>query len=142
MVLPVLEVERFGHATQSTIVGGARELIADGSIVIGLVILLFSVVVPLAKLLGMFLLCAGQAAMSGRHRAVTYRALEWIGKWGMIDVLLVATLVAAVKLGDLMEVTAGPGAIAFTAVVLLSMLATAVFDPASIWEESESGARA
>ena len=55
----------------------------------------------------------------------------------MIDVLLVAVLVAAVKLGDWMDVHAGPGAAAFGAVVVLSMLASALFDPAAIWEEHE-----
>ena len=52
----------------------------------------------------------------------------------MLDVLLVALLVAAVKLGDLVEVTPGPAALAFAAVVVLSLVAAACFDPHGLWE--------
>lgn len=55
----------------------------------------------------------------------------------MVDVLLVAVLVAMVKLGDLVEVTPGPGVAAFTAVVLLSLIASALFDPHAIWEDDQ-----
>jgi paraquat-inducible protein A len=52
----------------------------------------------------------------------------------MLDVLLVAILVAALKLGDAMEVTPGPGALAFALCVILSLLAAASFDPRRVWE--------
>ena len=53
----------------------------------------------------------------------------------MIDVLLVAMLVAAVKLGNWMDVQPGPGTLAFATVVILSLLASASFDPSIIWED-------
>ena len=61
--------------------------------------------------------------------------IEFIGRWGMVDVLLVAVLVAVVKLGDLVEVTPGPGVVVFGGVVILSLIASAMFDPHAIWEE-------
>ena len=72
--------------------------------------------------------------MAHHHRALTYRLVEWTGRWGMLDVLLVAILVAALKLGDVMDVTPGPAAAAFAVCVVLSLLATALFDPRSVWE--------
>jgi paraquat-inducible protein A len=63
-----------------------------------------------------------------------YRAIEAAGRWGMIDVLLVAVTIAAVKLGDLVVVTPGPGVVAFGACVVLSLAASAVFNPHAIWE--------
>jgi paraquat-inducible protein A len=60
--------------------------------------------------------------------------VEFLGRWGMVDVLLVAVLVAVVKLGDLVTVTPGPGVLAFGSVVVLSLLASAAFDPHALWE--------
>ena len=54
----------------------------------------------------------------------------------MLDVLLVAVVVAWVKVGDLVEIAPGPAAFAFTAVVLLSLLSAALFDPHALWADS------
>ena len=56
----------------------------------------------------------------------------------MLDVLLIAVVVAWVKVGDLVEVTPGPATLTFTLVVLFSLLASAWFDPHSIWDEDQS----
>lgn len=134
MALPVIEITNMGRTQAATIVSGAIELAAAGSYAVAIVVLVCSVIVPIVKIGAMFLLCAGDAILHRRHRAVTYRALEWIGRWGMVDVLLVAILVAAVKLGDWASVYPGPGATAFATVVVLSLLSSAAFDPESIWE--------
>lgn len=137
MTLPVLRVGAMGHTNESTIWSGVVSLFNDGHAVLALIVFVCSMVIPLLKIGGMFAVCAGRRFLSTHHRAWTYRAIDWIGKWGMVDVLLVAVLVAAVKLGDWMDVHAGPGALAFAAVVLLSLLSSAAFDPGAIWEEPE-----
>ena len=144
MLLPVLEVHRLGVHREATIWSGAVELMADHQILVGLIVFLCSIVIPLLKIGGMFVVCAGGARVSAgwpilrpHHRFLTYRAVEVLGRWGMVDVLLVAILVAAVKLGNWVEVHPGPGALAFSGVVVLSMLSSAVFDPAAIWDDSE-----
>jgi paraquat-inducible protein A len=53
----------------------------------------------------------------------------------MLDVFLLAILVALVKLGQLATVIPGPGLLAFTAVVVLTLLASSAFDPKLIWED-------
>lgn len=134
MLLPVIEIERLGRRSEATIWSGVVELLADGSILVALVVLVCSIVIPLLKIGATFVLCTGEMILPGRHRAATYRWLEWIGRWGMVDVLLVALLVAVVKLGSWLSVHPGPGAAAFAGVVVLSLLASATFDPESIWE--------
>ena len=76
--------------------------------------------------------------MRHHHRALTYQLVELTGRWGMLDVLRVALLVAVLKLGDFVEVSAGPGALAFGTCVVLSLLASASFDPHSLWESEGS----
>lgn len=141
MLLPVLELRKLGHERSSTIWSGTVELLAHGQVFIGVVVFLCSVVIPVLKIMGMLGLwwtVRGQRArlmIPARTRALTYRAIEWVGRWGMLDVLLVAVLVAAVKLGDWMDVKPGPGVAAYAAVVIFSLLSSASFDPHAIWEE-------
>jgi len=132
--LPMLEVERFGHTSTASIVEGVASLLASGHWVIGAVVLLCSIVLPLGKLVSLLVLSAGGLMLRHRHRALTYRLVEWTGRWGMLDVLLVALLVAIIKLGDIVVVTPGPAALAFTGCVVLSLLAAACFDPHALWE--------
>lgn len=135
--LPVLRLEQLGHVRAASIWDGTVGLLAKGEWLVGIVILVCSVVIPLAKLGGLFIVCL-KPPLPRRHAAAVYSGIEMAGKWGMIDVLLVALLVAALKLGDMVNVFPGPGLIAFTAVVLLSLIATAFFDPHTIWEEDEA----
>ena len=138
ILLPVISIDEMGHTNTSTVWSGMVSLFASGQLLVGAVVLLGSVVAPLGKLGAMLTLCLGDLVLHRRRQALTYRAVEWLGRWGMLDVLLVATLVAAVKLGDWVDVHPGPGVLAFTAVVVLSMLASAAFDPKSIWQDPDA----
>lgn len=134
--LPIVQVAKLGHHSEASILEGTARLLADGHIGVGLIVFACSVVLPLFKLLCLLVLSAGVGRLGSRRSAFTYRLVEWTGRWGMLDVLCVAILVAAVKLGDVMSVSAGPGALAFAACVLLSLAATACFDPRALWEEA------
>jgi paraquat-inducible protein A len=133
--LPVMRLEQLGHVHETSIWAGSISLMAHGQVVIGLIVLVCSVVIPLLKLGGLFMLTSRWPNLARHHQAAVYRAIEAAGRWGMIDVLLVAVTIAAVKLGDLVVVTPGPGVVAFGACVLLSLLASAVFNPHAIWEK-------
>ncbi len=132
--LPIMRIERFGHAKESSIWTGTWELLSRGYHVIGLVVLACSIVIPVLKLLGLLAITLGRGFLSRHHRAFTYRLIEWTGRWGMLDVLLIAVVVAWVKVGDLVDVTPGPAAVTFSLVVILSLLASAWFDPHAVWE--------
>lgn len=132
--LPMLQVQRFGHTSEASILEGVASLLTSGHWIVGIIVLLCSIVLPLGKLLALLMISAGGVMLQKRHRVLTYHVVEWTGRWGMLDVLLVAILVAVVKLGDMVEVTAGPAALAFTCCVVLNLVAAACFDPHSLWE--------
>jgi paraquat-inducible protein A len=134
ILLPMLQVEQFGHHAQTSVLDGIITLLASGQLLVGIIVLLCSVVFPLLKLVAILILSAGGLGLRHHHRALTYKVIEWTGRWGMLDVLLVTILVAALKLGDMIEVSAGPAALAFAACVVLSLLAAACFDPHALWE--------
>lgn len=133
VTLPIIQIEKFGHEHEAGIVEGVTALLSRGHLVVGLVVLMCSIVLPVLKLAAMLVLSWGRF-LRHRHRALTYRLVEWTGRWGMLDVLLVAIMVAVLKLGDVVEVSAGPGLLAFASVVGLSLLAAASFNPHSLWE--------
>ena len=133
-----MRIERFGHLKQASIWEGSVGLLSHGEFFVGTVVLVCSMVLPLFKLLGLLTLSSGASWLGSRQRSWTYRLIEWTGRWGMLDVLLIAVVVAWVKVGDLVEVRPGPAALAFTVCVLLSLLASASFDPHALWDEELS----
>ena len=134
ITLPIMRIERFGHQNDASIWTGGVGLLEEGQVFVGLVVLLCSIVIPLFKLIGLLVITRPRSILAAEHMARTYRIIEWTGRWGMLDVLLIALVVAWLKVGDVVQVTAGPAAFAFTLCVGLSLIATAFFDPHLLWE--------
>lgn len=135
ILLPMLEVERLGHHHRSSLLVGSLELLTHGSWFVGTVVVAFSLIFPLLKIL-LLLELSLLGILHRKHKAVTYRAMEFAGKWSMMDVLLLALLVMLVKLDSLVRFELGPAAVAFVFCVAMSMLASWSFDPHSIWERN------
>ena len=136
ILLPILRIEQLGLSHQSSILGGTIELFQHGSWFVGAVVLLFSVVFPLTKMV-LLIELSWLELLHRKHKAFTLRMMEHLGKWSMMDVMLLAFLVMLVKLGDMVEFHFGPAIVAFTLCVAMSMLASLCFDPHAIWEELE-----
>ncbi len=136
VLLPILEIEKLGHHHTTSLLGGTVDLLLHGSFFVGFIVLLFSIVLPLVKLLALLEL-SWMGLTHRQHRAWTYRLVELAGRWSMMDVLLLALLVTMVKLGDLVSFRLGPAVLAFVLCVVMSMVASIMFDPHAIWEESD-----
>ena len=132
VLLPILQIEKFGHVNQQSIVSGIAELFHHGNFFIGSVVLLFSIVFPLVKIVLLIELSCLQI-LHRRHKAVTLRLMEHLGKWSMMDVMLLAFLVMLVKLGNLVHFEFGSAVIAFVLCVVMSMIASLLFDARGIW---------
>lgn len=129
VTLPVLRLTTLGHAHETGILQGIWSLLAGGHLVLGVIVFVCSVVAPLAKIGALLTLTFSKRTFLARHERLVHRLLEMTGRWGMLDVFLVAMLVGAVKLGDMADVNAGSGAIVFAAVVVLGMLSSALYRP-------------
>ena len=136
-VLPVLHTGSiFGRQTD-TIMSGVVHLWHTGSWYLAIIVFIASVVVPLAKILSLAYLMRSAQRGSNRdplQRARLYRITHQIGRWSMVDIYVGATLVALVHLGPFANIEPGPAAIAFGAVVVLTMLASMSFDPRLTWD--------
>lgn len=133
VLLPILRIEQLGHSHQSSILSGTIELFQHGSWLVGGVVFLFSILFPLTKIV-LLLELSYFELLHRQHKSFTLRLMEHLGKWSMMDVMLLAFLVMLVKLGDMVEFHLGPAVIAFVMCVAMSMLASISFDPHLIWD--------
>ncbi len=140
-LLPITHTTSLGAVQSDTIMSGVIYFIQTGSWPVALVIFVASVFVPLLKLLILaFLLVSVQSRWQWRplDRTRLYRLTEVIGRWSMLDIYVVTILVALVHIGALATIEAGPGAVFFAAVVVVTMLAAEAFDPRLIWDNMEN----
>jgi paraquat-inducible protein A len=137
---PILLMDFYGAYSENTVWDGCVSLYRSGQWPVATIVFLASILIPLLKLLGLFyLVVAGKIGSVSwqRERTWIFRVIDVVGPWAMLDVFLLAILVSLVKLGQLATVLPGRGLIAFTAMVVFTLLASASFDPASIWDEEE-----
>jgi len=135
-IYPILKMNLYGTYSENTVWDGVVNLIQYNEYFVAAIVFLASIVIPLMKLLGLLFLVASVKWGRGRRlrgRTHISKFIDAIGPWAMLDVFLLAILVALVKLGDLGHVIPGPGLIAFTCVVVLTMLASQSFDTKVIW---------
>jgi paraquat-inducible protein A len=139
-LLPVIRIERFGREQPSTILGGVRELIISGLWPLAVLVFTASILVPMLKLIGLGVMMLATRLRSRRWllgRTRLYRLIEFVGRWSSIDLFMISILVALVQFGTLTSVRPDTGAMAFAAVVILTMLASRCFDPRVMWEAAE-----
>jgi paraquat-inducible protein A len=141
-LLPILRVESFAGAESSTIVSGVVQFWQQEDYPVAIIIFVASVIIPVLKILAIIWLCLA-ARIGRRPRGMTrlYRVTEFVGRWSMVDVFVVAILVGVVQLGTTISIHPGPGAVSFAAVVVLTMFAAMSFDPRLIWDAAAARAR-
>ena len=134
---PILRMHMYGAYSESTVWDGVVSLAQHDQWLVAVIVFMASLFIPVLKLLGLlYLVLSTWLGFGGRMRERTriYRFIDVIGPWSMLDVFLLAVLVALVKLGSIATVMPGPGLVAFSLVVVLNMLATQSFDPKMIWQ--------
>lgn len=142
--LPITHTDQFGNVLDSTIMGGVILMWEHGSYPVALVIFIASIMVPSAKLLALSWLSwsvSRQQRHNLKQRTSLYRITEFVGRWSMVDVFVVAILVALIQLGGILTIRPGPAALAFAGVVVITMLAAEAFDPRMIWDKLEENKR-
>lgn len=136
-VYPIMKMYLHGAYSESTVWDGIKILMEHQEWAVAIIVFLASMVIPLVKLAGLFSLVVTSGMGWGRRlrgRTHLYKFIDAIGPWAMLDVFLLAVLVALVKLQGWAEILPGTGLFAFTAMVVLTMLASAAFDPKLIWQ--------
>ena len=140
---PMLITKTLIFDSDATIVGGVIELMEHGNVGIALVILVASVGIPVAKFLAIAYLALSirrASLLSARRRMQLYEIVEYVGRWSMIDVFVVAILSALVQLNVVASIQPGPASLAFALSVIFTMLSAQAFDSRLIWDGIETAA--
>ena len=138
---PIMIIYTLGIGQPSTILSGIGEFVNHGLYPIAVIIFTASIIVPLLKIIGLFLLVyrvySGVRLKPDKHSKF-YNVLAFLGPWSMLDVFVVALLVAVVELGIVTSVAAGPAINYFTITVIFTMFAANSFDPRLLWDKKSS----
>lgn len=138
-IFPFMTVQLYGNSTSSTIWTGVVSLLDNKSYGIALIVFVASIILPLFKLLILAYLSLSKG--SGKlikFKTKLYEFVEFIGRWSMLDIFILAILVSAVKLGNWTTVTPNVGAVFFALVVVLTTISSALFDPRVLLNKGET----
>ncbi|MCU6679920.1 membrane integrity-associated transporter subunit PqiA [Leclercia tamurae] len=141
-ILPIMITNLLGDEMPSTIMAGVVLLWGEGSYPVALVIFIASIMVPTLKMIAIAWLCwdaKGHGKRDSERMHLIYEVVEFVGRWSMIDVFVIAVLSALVRIGGLMSIYPAIGALMFALVVIMTMFAAMTFDPRLSWDrEPES----
>lgn len=139
-IYPMLRTSTLLDRSESTIIGGAIDLVHHGAYGVAAIVFFASVVIPIGKFLAIGYLAMGlrpPSYMSTHQRHLLYEVVEFIGRWSMIDVFVVAILSALVQLGSVAIINPGIAAVSFALSVAFTMLSAQSLDPRLIWDADE-----
>jgi len=140
-LMPIMVTEALGNKMTSTIMAGVSLLWGDGSYPVAMVSFIASIMVPSLKMLAIGWLCwdangRKKPRADSERMHLIYEVVEFVGRWSMIDVFVIAVLSALVRMGQLMSIYPATGAVLFALVVLLPMFAAMTFDPRLTWDRA------
>lgn len=139
-ILPIMQTRLFGKDELNTILGGIQVLWRSGSYPIAIIIFIASIMVPITKMISLTWLSYSVTYNNSsrlREKTLLYRITDFVGRWSMLDVFVVAILTSLINQGKILAVYPGPAIIAFSGVVIFTILAAMSFDPRLLWDKSE-----
>ena len=104
---------------------------------LGIIILTASILVPLFKIIGLLIILVTIHFKSDRslvQKTMMFRFIEYIGRWSMLDIFVIALLGLLVNFGLFTSIQAAPAATYFCLVVVTTMFAAITFDPRLMWD--------
>jgi len=136
-LLPIMRVDFLGTKSYSTIMDGIIYFFHEGEYGIGLIIFIASVLVPLFKMIGMVIILLSiqfKWRKGLRHKSSMFRFIEFIGRWSMLDIFVIALMSTLVSFGGFTATVAAPAATYFSTVVVCTMVAALTFDSRLLWD--------
>ncbi len=123
--LPIIKLTKYVFwTTEHSLLSTVHALIRSGQHFLGITVLVFSIIFPVIKLLYLLLVSTLPIAEISRQRR-RLKALEWLGKWSMHDVLVLALTIFFIKSQGVYDAASLTGVYFFTAAVLLMILSYA-----------------
>ncbi len=137
-LFPITKTQYMGTTTKTTIFDGIQGLFQKGNYFVASLVFTTSILTPAIKILGLIFLAASVGwPRWKKFRTRLYRTIQIVDPWNILEVTLLAILVAVAELGKIATVHPGAGVFSFAGVVILTIWATVTFDPRLIWDVDE-----
>lgn len=139
-ILPIMTVLKFNNGVPRTIIGGVMNLITLKMYPIAMIVFAASIIVPIFKIISLWYIIDNINTLNEKKKLMLtrlYRVVHIVGKWSMLDIFVIALLVILVKVEYISEIKAEPAVLYFTAVVILTILASNEVDTRLIWDDKE-----
>lgn len=137
-IYPMLITRLFGRTTESTILTGVFDLAEHGNLGVAMIVFVASVVIPIGKFIAIGYLATvvrrGRVSRA-HHRHRLYEVVDFIGRWSMVDVFVIAILASLVQLDFVATIQPGIAAVSFALAVVFTMLSARAFDTRLIWAD-------
>ena len=137
---PIMKTNVLGNTIDSTIMSGVLLFFEEQAYFVAAIIFSASIIIPITKMLAIYWLCRSiysSQPIKEKELAKLYLLTEFIGKWSMVDVFVVAILVALVQLGNIMVITPGLAATSFSVMVILTICSAQCFDSRLLWDKAQ-----
>ncbi|RLA20899.1 MAG: paraquat-inducible protein A [Gammaproteobacteria bacterium] len=136
--LPLVTMELLGRTEEDTLISGVLALYREDYWFVALIVFMAGSFVPFLKLLLMlFVTICLKMNLRPRSLPWLFRFYHEVDTWGMLEVYLLAILIAAVKLLDLAEILPGVGLYCFVGLLLTTILLSVNLDEAQFWKMIE-----
>jgi paraquat-inducible protein A len=135
---PIVQTYYWGMEEKTTIFDGIQGLFQQGSYGVGALVFTTSILTPALKIIGLLMLSLTMDwPRWKKFRTWTYKIIKVVDPWNMLEVTMLAILVAIAELGKVATVHPGAGVFSFAGVVVLTISATITFDPRLIWDSEK-----
>ncbi|MGD9245479.1 MAG: paraquat-inducible protein A, partial [Desulfobacterales bacterium] len=142
---PFLGFKIQAQVHETILITGVRELYHQGMWILATVVLLTTIVLPAAQMLGLlYVLVPLRLNRIPWKLKQVFRFIQSLRPWAMMEVFMLGILVSIVKLAKMATIVPGIAAFAFMALIFVLAASLAVLDPHAVWErikiqESTSG---
>ena len=138
-VFPFLRIGLEGQVRENTIATGVIGLWSAGSTLLALLILFTTILAPALRIVGLlYVLLPLSLGRIPPAVAGVLRFQERLVSWAMLDVYMLALLVALVKLAQLGRIELMTGAWSFAALFIVLALVSVSYDRDALWERVEA----
>jgi len=137
-LFPLLTIKAGGLSLDSTLFSTSIELFRINRPFLSILVFFTTIVFPALSLAGiLYLLGSVKLGHNSPWVGPIYRFLRSTEIWGMLEVFLLAIIVAGVKLGDTADIIPGISLYSFFTLVVILALLSSSLDPNDIWRHQE-----
>lgn len=123
-LFPFMKIEMYGVETHPTIWSGIVSLSKGDSWYLGVVVFMASMLIPFLKLLALFYLSLTKTNPKNKKiKLKLFHFIDKIGPWSMLDIFLLAVMIAVLKLDSMASAAVGVGSFMFLLVVIFTIMA-------------------